>query len=89
MHQCIRYEDLPEGVSKGISDFHHFANFRDKCLISNEIELRYIARVNDDARNNSDNLRAIKFAIKNLMISECGVDRQSNKCEKIMCNNNK
>lgn len=55
--------DLPGGVSnEGISDFYYFANFRDKCLISNEIELRYAARVNDDTRNCV--LRAIKYAIK-------------------------
>lgn len=84
-HQCARHEDLPGGVSnEGISDFYHFANFRDKCLISNEIELRYVARVNDDTRNNRV-LRAIKFAIK---ISHSfkidGVDMicDEDKCEK-------
>lgn len=50
-HQCARHGALPGSISnEGISDFCHFANFHDKCLISNKINSRYVARISDDTR---------------------------------------
>lgn len=54
-HQCARHGALPANISnEGILDLCHFANFHDKCLISNEINSRYVARISDDMRKDGN-----------------------------------
>lgn len=67
--------DLPGGVSnEGTSDFCHFANFHDKCLISNEtVPGRGRAGRADTREAQNRVLGAIKSPAK-IMGSQCRAD---------------